>query len=96
MPFAIRFVCKRHYLLATDASREWKSPFEIINGEPPVIDLTRLPPFYTRCFVPSSKERRSELARQMKKKDLPYDYARAEQGRYLGEVDILSSTPQAR
>ena len=50
----------------------------------------------TRCFVPSSKERRSELARQMKRKDLPYDYARAEQGRYLGEDDILISTPQAR
>ena len=30
MPFAIRFVCKRHYLLASDASRGWKSPCEII------------------------------------------------------------------
>ena len=96
MPFAIRFVCRRHYLLATDATRGWKSPCELITGQPPVIDLTRLPPFYTLCFVPSSNERRSELARQRKKKGLPYDYARAEQGRYLGEADILSTTPQAR
>ena len=96
MPFAIRFVCKRHYLLASDASRGWKSPCEIITGEPPVIDLNRLPPFYTVCFVPSGNERKAELARQRKKKGLPYDYARAEQGRYLGEVDILSTTPQAR
>ena len=34
MPFAIRFVCRRHYLLATDATRGWKSPCELITGQP--------------------------------------------------------------
>lgn len=96
LPFAIRTVVQRHYITATDAEREYKSPCEIITGKAPIIDLQRLPPFYTKCFVPSNKERRQELAKQMKATGRNYDWARAEQGRYLGNVDILSSTPRAR
>ena len=96
LPFAIRTVVQRHYITATDAEREYKSPCEIITGNAPIIDLQRLPPFYTKCFVPSNKERRQELAKQMKASGKDYDWARAEQGRYLGNVDILSSTPRAR
>ena len=48
LPFAVRFVVQRLYISATNAERQWKSPYEIIHGKPPIIKIEDLPKFWYR------------------------------------------------
>lgn len=95
LPFAVRFIVQRHYISATNHERLWKSPYEIINGKPPTIKIRDLPAFYTKCWVPSTKERREQLAQAARRKKADYKFERAETGRYLCNEHILSKTPRA-
>ena len=45
--------------MATTASREWKTPYEIIRGVPP--SVARLHRFYTKAFVTVPKAKRKQL-----------------------------------
>lgn len=96
LPFAVRFVVQRLYISATNAERQWKSPYEIIHGKPPIIKIEDLPKFYTKCRVPSTKERMAQLATAARKKNMPFKYERAESGRYLGNEHILSKTARVQ
>ena len=62
--------------VATTASRDWKTPYEMIKGTPP--DITHIRPFGTKTSVTVPKQKRTYL----EKKGKPL--IRAEEGRLLG------------
>ena len=62
--------------MATTASRDWKTPYEMIKGTPP--DITHIRPFGTKTFVTVPKQKRTHL----EKKGKPL--IRAEGGRLVG------------
>ena len=95
LPFAIRFICQRHFISATNHERKWMSPYELLYGIPPTIRIRDLPAFYTRCYVPSTKERRQQLMSAASKKGETWKHQRAEAGRYLCNESLYSRLPRA-
>ena len=81
---ALDYVLYTDFRTATTASREWKTPFEMVRGIQP--SITKLHRFYTRCFVGVPKSKRKALA------DKGLHNLRAEPGRFIGFQSLRSST----
>ena len=72
--------------MATTASRDWLTPYEMIKGSRPSVQHLR--PFYTAATVTVPKAKRSQL----KNKGLPFH--RGEEGRLVGYRSPYSTTPR--
>ena len=84
MPFAVSYSMYVDLRMATTASRDYLTPYEMIKGERPFIDHIR--PFFTTSHVHVSKERRQKL------KKLGLSTRRAEVGNLLGFDSPFSTT----
>ena len=71
-------------LMATTATRDWTTPYEMIKGKAPRIDHLR--PFYTLAHVTVPKSKRKQMVK------MGQPFARAEEGRFLGFQSPFSTT----
>ena len=80
---AVDYACYMKLRMATTASREWKTPLEIIDGKKP--DITHCVPWYTTANVLVPKTKRSSMiARGL-------GNLRAETGVFVGYMDMRST-----
>ena len=81
---ALDHVCYMKTRMATTASRNFLTPYEIIKGQTP--NIMHCKPFFTKAYVTVPKDKRSTMI----KKGLAH--VRAESGRLVGYHDMWSTT----
>ena len=86
MALAVDFACYMKLRMATTATRDWLTPYEILRGDTP--NISHCMPFYTKTFVTVPKEKRAKL----KKKGL--GHLRSEEGRLVGYLSMWDNTPK--
>ena len=86
MAMALDHVCYMKLRMATTASRNWLTPYQIIKGYAP--SITHCVPFFSKAFVTVPKEKRGVMKKKGKA------HLRAEDGNLVGYHDPWSTTPK--